>query len=188
MEEFELEPRESVTISVRTHIFVLFLRLLPFVLLALAPFILSDILRIVTTNTPGLEIFSRINVNSSNPLARFMLGTYLLFIWIGIFGIFTRYYLTIWIITTTRIVDIKQSGFFRREVSSFLLNRVQDVTTNVNGILATLIGYGTLEVETAGSDEKFFMRGIVNPEGVRDLIMKEVALLHADGTPPVSSL
>jgi hypothetical protein len=65
---------------------------------------------------------------------------------------------------------------------------VQDVTTSVNGLFATVFGYGALDVETAGKDERFGMYGIQNPEHIRDLIMREVAALHADGQMPTSGV
>jgi uncharacterized membrane protein YdbT with pleckstrin-like domain len=123
-------------------------------------------------------------LSGSGPWIQLFYAFWLLFIWMAAFSAFTRHYLTVWIITTTRIVEIHQYGFFSRRVSSFLLNRVQDVTTNVEGFLATVFGYGALDVETAGKDEKFGMYGIRDPEKIRDLIMREVAALHADGQLP----
>jgi uncharacterized membrane protein YdbT with pleckstrin-like domain len=96
-----------------------------------------------------------------------------------------------WVITSQRIVDISQDSLFGRQVSSFLLSRVQDITTDVQGLFPTLIGYGTLNVETAGRLEKFSMDGVAHPEGVRDLIMREIAdLQNTDslGTKVVKSI
>jgi hypothetical protein len=58
------------------------------------------------------------------------------------------------------------------------LDRVQDVTTDVEGFLLTTLGFGSLNVETVGRDEKFQMRGIKDPTELRDLIMREIAALH----------
>lgn len=172
MEEFELEPGEHIITQVRQHIFVLFLKLLPLIFLAIAPFIVA----------PLFSMFAGMN-EAAGELSvsfRFFVGIWWLLIWMAIFRIITKYFLTSWVITSHRIVDIYQKAFFRRKVSSFLLMRVQDVTTNVHGILATLIGFGNINVETAGSVEKFEMRGVRSPEHLRDLIMGEVAALHQD--------
>lgn len=170
MEEFELEPGERIIKEVRQHPFVLFLRLVPIVLLALAPFIIVPLFEILLNqDSAGDGVSSHF---------RFFVGIWWIFLWMYIFHTFTKYFLTVWVITSHRIVDIHQVGFFRRKVSSFLLLRVQDVTTNIHGILQTLIGFGDINVETAGSYEKFCMRGIHAPEYIRDLIMREVALLH----------
>ena len=111
-------------------------------------------------------------------IGRFFLGTWLLCVWTGAFSTFTQYYLTVWVITSLRIVDIRQKGFFSREVSSFMLTRVQDVTTDVSGVLATLFHFGRLSVETAGNDEDFAMNGISAPADIRDTIMRQVAIAH----------
>ncbi|HEY0010780.1 MAG TPA: PH domain-containing protein [Candidatus Paceibacterota bacterium] len=176
MEEFELEPGEHIITQVRQHLFVLFLRLVPYLLLALAPFVLAPVFTALMS-TGAADSLPLAETSSS---ARFFLGLWWLFLWMAIFHIVTKYFLTVWVITSHRIVDIKQIGFFRRRVSSFLLIRVQDVTTDVHGIFATLIGFGNINVETAGSHDTFCMRGIRFPEFIRDLIMREVAALHAD--------
>ena len=167
MDEFELEPGETITRSVRTHWIVLLGQLIPLGILALLPFCVPISLSFVTAVNPKLTTALN-GVLAQHAGWIFMgLGIWWLFIWIFGFTIFTQYYLTTWIITSTRIVDIRQYSFFSRQVSSFLLNRVQDVTTDVEGFLATIVGFGTLNVETAGREE----------------IMREVAALHADGSP-----
>jgi hypothetical protein len=181
MEEFELEPGEEIIRTVRKHFFVLFFKLAPFVVLALLPFVLFGVLNIVASYSPLLGIAGGQGFSVSSAPVRFILGIYWLLLWMSLFTTLTKFFLTQWIITNTRIVDIRQYRFFSRVVSSFLLIRVQDITTEVNGLFGTLVGFGSLNVETAGRAETFLMYGVQNPEGVRDLIMAEVAALHADG-------
>lgn len=182
MEEFALDEGESVITEVRRHIFVLFLELIPFVVLALLPLIAMPAYSLLQSIGTGAAQAAPVPLG---PEFRFFLGIWWLFLWMGAFNVITKYYLTVWIITTHRIVDIEQIGFFRREVSSFLLARVQDVTTNVHGVFETLIGYGDINVQTAGALETFRMRGIARPEAIRDLIMREVAVLHTQDLPNV---
>lgn len=170
--EFELEPGEHVIAQVRQHVFVLLLKLVPFGLLAIAPFIVAPIFAALV---PAVEAAG---ISASS---RFFVGMWLLFLWMAAFHIVTKYFLTVWVVTSRRIVDIEQHGFFRREVSSFLLARVQDVTTNVDGVFQTLVGFGDIHVETAGRSERFAMPGIPNPEHMRDLIMSEIAAIHSAG-------
>lgn len=184
MEEFTLEPGESITLAVRKHWFVFTLELLPYFILALVPlFVLSFASGLIAAN-PSFASGVTGDLSLSNPLLRLALGLYWLVLWTGTFNTFTRYYLDQWVITTTRIVDIHQYGFFDRHVSSFLLGHVQDVTTDVNGLFPTLFGYGTLRVETAGdASQHFLMGGIPNPEGIRDLILREISALHPTAQP-----
>jgi uncharacterized membrane protein YdbT with pleckstrin-like domain len=177
MEEFELEPGEHIVKEVRQHPFVLALQLIPLVLLAFLPWFISGLISFLGAVSPDLvAAFAELRIPGN--LERFATGLWLLGVWIAIFSLLTRYYLTVWVVTNIRIVDIQQWTFFSRQVSSFLLIRVQDMTTHVSGLIATIVGFGTLQVETAGSDEKFQMRGIARPEAIRDVIMSQVAQLH----------
>lgn len=176
MEEFELEPGEEIIQSVRVHPFVLASRLAPFVLMFFVPAFLSLLFSVFASASP--QAAGALSGISLGHFSRFLTGVWLLGIWMGAFTVFTQYYLTVWVVTNMRIVDIRQLSFFNRTVSSFLLARVQDVTTDTSGLLATLFHYGRLSVETAGKDEDFAMNGISNPEAIRDVIMRQVALTH----------
>ena len=78
--------------------------------------------------------------------------------------------------------DIKQRRYFSREVSSLFLSRVQDVTTDVNGILSSLLDIGDITVQSAGEEREFIMHGISKPERMRDLILRYVP--DQEPTPP----
>jgi hypothetical protein len=177
MEEFELEPGEHVVQNVRTHPFVLVMELLPFALIFFLPNMVSAFGSYISFISPGsVAAFNTLGFPAH--VLRFFSGIWYLAIWTAAFSFLTRYYLTVWVITNMRIVDIKQYSFFNRQVSSFLLVRVQDVTTDVSGMLGTLIGYGKLSVQTAGQNDEFCMGNIARPEVVRDVIMSQVAQLH----------
>ena len=184
MDEFELEPGESVTLAVRKHWLVFTVEILPYIVLALVPLVLIAAFDYTLAGQPLYAPYTA-NLSLSNSWMRFLLGMWWLLMWTGAFNTFTRYFLDIWIITSMRIVDIHQFGFFRRQVTSFLLSRVQDVTTDVEGFLPTLFGFGTLRVETAGdASQHFSMTGIRNPETIRDLILREIDALRQQEAPP----
>lgn len=178
MEEFELEPGEQVMRTVRKHWLVFIGMLLPYIFLAIIPLFLPGAFSLATRAYPAFGD-SLGALTLTNPLVRVGLGVWWLVLWIGAFNAFTRYFLNVWVITSQRIVEIRQFRFFERRVSSFLLVRVQDVTTNIDGILADVFGFGCVQVETAGTaSHTFVMDGVANPVGMRDLIMREIALLH----------
>jgi uncharacterized membrane protein YdbT with pleckstrin-like domain len=175
MEEFDLEPGEQVLRTVRTHWFVLAASLLPFALLAVLPQILFAAFEWIVQMGEGASPYPLPAVGPG--LYRAVHGTWLLLLWTAAFNTFTQYYLNHWIVTTLRVVRVRQRAFFDREVSSFLLARVQDVETRVHGIVADLLGFGSVRVQTAGNDDDFSLDGIANPTGMRDLIMREIAAL-----------
>lgn len=186
MEEFELEPGEEIIRTVRQHSFVLFFKIVPYVVLAVVPFVIFAVLNVLLSFAPGLALPGGLSFTTASSGVRFFLGLWWLILWMSLFTTLTKFFLTQWVITSTRIVDIRQYAFFNRSVSSFLLIRVQDITTEVSGLFGTLVGFGSLNVETAGRDERFVMYGVSGPENVRDLIMGQVATLHADGSTPLS--
>lgn len=168
MKEFELDPGEHVVIEARKHWFLFAIELLPFAILAILPLALPAIIKLVPAT-------AHISIDYSTPLMRAALGTYWLLVWTGAFNSFTRYFLNAWVLTNKRVVAIKQRHYFNREVSSLMLNRVQDVTTNVRGILSSLLNIGDITVQSAGAEKEFSMRGIPRPEQMREIILKYVS-------------
>jgi hypothetical protein len=179
MGEFELEPGEKITLTVRKHWLVLVGYSIPYAIAAYLPVL---IVHYLASGVLGAASAATATFSFDNGGVRFVVGTYWLIVWMFYFGEVTRYFLNQWVVTTTRIVDIAQHGFFQREVSSVLLLHVQDVSTDIEGFFNTLANFGTLEVESAGAAEKFIMSGLNDPKRVRDLIMHEIAELHLDGS------
>jgi len=170
MKEFALEPGEHVVKEARKHWFLFLGELLPFAILIVLPFALPKLLVLVPPVASYAAFFDYQTV-----LGRAALGVWLLIFWTSAWGAFTRYFLNAWILTNMRIVNIKQRRYFSREVSSLFLSRVQDVTTDVTGVLPSLLGIGDIKVQTAGEDVEFVMKGIPRPEQMRDIILRYVS-------------
>jgi hypothetical protein len=169
--EFELEPGEAVLKEVRKHWFLFVLGLLPYLVLAFVPFLIPPAIRLV----PQLAALSHFS-GWGTPLARLALGMWWLLLWSSAFSAFTQYFLNAWIITNQRIVEIEQQGFFDREVSSLLLNRIQDVTIDTRGLMHSLLDIGDINVQTAGTIDRFTMDNVPNPPALRDIILQHAAL------------
>lgn len=169
MKEFELEPGEHVVREARKHWVLFCAELLPYAILMIIPFALPKLLALAPPLTGATTFF-----NYQTPLSRAVLGIWLLVTWTMAWSVFTRYFLNLWVLTNQRIVDIRQRGYFNREVSSLFLSRVQDVTTDVTGVLPSLLDIGTINVQSAGTVDEFHMRGIPRPEQMRDIILKYV--------------
>jgi uncharacterized membrane protein YdbT with pleckstrin-like domain len=60
-----------------------------------------------------------------------------------------------WVVTDDSISQILQKGLFQRQTSELSMANIEDVTAEQSGILPTLLGYGTLKVETAGERSNF---------------------------------
>lgn len=116
--------------------------------------------------------FNSFSDRSLQLLFAFMRNLFFIFIWITFFIIWIDYYFDVWIITDQRIVNIEQNGLFARTTSELRLEKIQDVATDVKGVIPTFLNYGNLEVQTAAEQEKFLFRNIPDPYAVKDLIMK----------------
>ncbi len=168
-ELIKLEEGETILSLVRKHWFILFRQVAGIICAGIFPFIL---LIVFASSETVAQVFANVHIAGST--ISFFLGAWLLIILIAIFGIWTDYYLDMWIITNKRIISIDQQGFFRRSVSSFRFERLQDITVDIHGLIETLLDFGRIKADTAGH-EPFIIRGIPNPRAIKALIFE-----HAD--------
>lgn len=94
-----------------------------------------------------------------------------MFIWILFFVLWIDYYFDVWIVTNKRVVDIDQKGLFVRNVSELELENIQDITTEVRGVIPTFLNYGDVFIQTAAEKERFIFHNVPDPYSVKDLIM-----------------
>lgn len=102
---------------------------------------------------------------------------YLLSILLFFFSSFTDYYLDISVVTNDRIIDFEQSGLFDREVSELDLFRIQDVTTEVKGVIGTFFDYGDIFVHTASDNARIIFQKVPHPNDIRNELIR---LSHVD--------
>ncbi|MFZ2975129.1 MAG: PH domain-containing protein [Candidatus Moraniibacteriota bacterium] len=105
-------------------------------------------------------------------LTAFMRSLFFTFLWLLFFAIWIDYYFDVWIVTSERIINIEQKGLFTRVVSELELEKIQDVTTDVRGVIPTFLNYGNLLIQTAGERERFIFRNVPDPYKIKDTIMK----------------
>jgi hypothetical protein len=115
----------------------------------------------------------------------FLQNSFFLFLWVSLFLIWIDVYFDVWIITDERIVNIEQKDLFTRRVSELRFHTVQDVTSEVNGLLPSILDYGDVLVQTAGENPRFIFHNVPNPVAIKDLIMKlaERRRHHSEGAP-----
>jgi hypothetical protein len=75
------------------------------------------------------------------------------------------------IVTTENLYKVTKYSLFSRAISQFGLLRMQDVTAAQNGIFASMLGYGTVTIETAGEEENFMFRQVPDPQNLASRIM-----------------
>lgn len=156
--------KEEIAFTLRKHpitlipvaLTLVFMALLPFAFYVFfAPYVLRGLLY-----RPYSNIFFLLT------------AIYCGFIWIFAFMEWLDYYLDILIITNKRIMNVKQMGLFHRVVSELELERIQDITSFVDGPVQTFFDFGSLEIQTASEENKIEPKDIPHPVRVRRKIME----------------
>lgn len=156
-----LHENEQVLLILHRHWFIFALQTAAIGMVGLFPFFLFPILPI------GVALFLFFAV-----IYWLFLAAFLLVAWI-------EYWLDMWVITSERIIDIEQRSLFSREVSEFLLSRVQDVTVEVPNLVATMLHYGNIVVQTAG-EKSFTIREIPHVEEAKEIILEQCRKIQYD--------
>ena len=147
LEKIKLEPDEKIVFQVRKHWFILFSHLFALVVAAFIPLVVFLTFTLVPVfDTVQVSLFE----GAGSAFVAFY-AAWLLLIWMGIFGVWTNYYLDIWTLTNKRLIVVDQLSLFHRHTGSFRLERLQNMNVEYHGIIETLLDFGTLEADTAGT-------------------------------------
>ena len=148
-------PNERVVIIIHRHWIVMIGHLIWFLLLSLVPLFLVLFAGLVglrfAIGSPELAILKLVTL------------AYYGLLWTGLFHAWLDYSLDIWVITNKRVIDVEQQGLWDRVVAENRLDKIQDVTSEVHGILQTTLDYGTVKVQTAGESENFIFETVGQP-------------------------
>lgn len=167
-EKIEFEPDETVLITVRKHWFVILSDLLGIFFMLIAPFFVIFTLALVPDLIP-----QSLHLQLHLPLIAFGISVWLIFSLMAAFMTWTHYYLDLWVVTDHRIIAIDQVQFFNRKISSFRLERLQDMKVTINGIIPTFLNFGDIHAHTAGTgEENFSTTGLPDPRELQAIIQK----------------
>jgi hypothetical protein len=167
MSHISFHEGEEVVLEVRRHWIVVAPIYAVILVLALAPLVLYGVLDALPI------VFEASGWGPALPA--FAYFGWLLALWVGAYFVWLDHHLDIWIVTNERLIDVEQKGIFSREVSSLRFDRIQDITAEVTGVLATMLKFGDIKVQTAGDTNEFTITNIASPQHVVDAINEELA-------------
>lgn len=150
---------EHIIFEIRKHWFVLAKQ----VTFAFFAFFMPPVLYAIVSILP-IEL---ITPGNGIILFLFFYGVWLLITLMVTFVFWTDYYLDVWVITNKNLIDIEQKGLFNREIATMQLSKIQDVTSEQRGIIASLLNFGDLHVQTAGNEREFVIRSVNTPDILR---------------------
>ena len=140
------EPGEHILFAVRRHpIGIIFIYL-------------EVLAAVLTVSVIGYVAAPTLVDSLSAQAYRLLLGGVIIAIALLVFILLIATYvyrLSMLVVTNKSLIQVIQSGLFVRRVSRFTLSDVEDVTAEQKGIFATIFIYGTLTVQTAGTQDNF---------------------------------
>jgi uncharacterized membrane protein YdbT with pleckstrin-like domain len=93
------------------------------------------------------------------------------------------WFYTVFIVTDHRFIQITQKGLFHRSVVDIGINQIQMINYEVNGIQETLLGFGTIIIQTYMGD--LIIHEIHHPAKTQQAILN---ILRDNGVVPVAPL
>lgn len=156
------KDNENIILVVRRHWFDIFAQLF---------LVFFMVVLLIAGHVYAPLLFPFFKTAPMDSLFLFLESLFAMMIWIVFFLIWIDYYFDVWFITDRRIVDVSQKGLFNRHVSELEHENIQDVTTEVVGVIPTFLNYGDVFVQTAAEKERFVFRKVPNPYGIKDIIM-----------------
>ena len=86
------------------------------------------------------------------------------------------WHFSVFIVTDQRFIQITQKGFFHRAVADLTLTQIQSVNYNISGLQETLLGFGTINMQTYVGDLE--IKDVAHPAKVQK---KLLSILRKEG-------
>ena len=165
---FKLRQGEKIEQEIRRHWFVMVPHVFGFLVALVVPVVVL-VVAVWLSRSVGdrpLEV--------SGDLLWLVILLYLFWVLISVIYLFvawTTYYLDVWYLTNQRLIDVDQKWLFSRNTKSLRYERIQDVTVEVHGFLATMLKFGEVHVQTAGATRRVDIEQVRKPYELRRLIL-----------------
>ena len=157
-----LYEAEKIQLVIHKHWFVMARTIILFFFLIFLPPVVLTLLPIFEENIDSAAL---------EPMTNLFLSLYIMVVLFFLFLMWMDYYLDMWIITNSRIIDVEQKGLFNRHIAEIPLQHVQDVTIEVKGVIETFLKFGTIRIQTAGERE-FKIDYVPHLYEAKDIIIK----------------
>ncbi len=76
------------------------------------------------------------------------------------------------LVTNQHLIQVEQRGLFGSQVDQVSLGRIQDVSGVREGFWPTVLGYGTVTVQSAGEQRQFIFSRVGEPQALADYILE----------------
>jgi hypothetical protein len=164
---FKLEKNEYIILISRRHWFKPVLETMAGLFSLLLPLFITSLVF-------ALPDLSK-ELGNTAVLSMIILLAWFFVVWNIVFIIWTNHFLDVLIITNLHVIDIEQIGLWHREISTIQLQKIQDISSKTEGLIASILHYGDLEIQSAGSFTNFIVRGVQNPDLLRQKMNEQIS-------------
>jgi len=85
----------------------------------------------------------------------------------------------VYIVTSQRVIRTEQIGLFKRLISEAELDRIQEITTEIGGVIRTTLNFGTVHIQTASRSGRIDLENVPSPYDVQQTIVRARQLVTA---------
>ena len=127
------------------------------------------ILIAIVFSLPGLIVYflsGNVLAGLGSNIHKLILFLATIWLWAAAFKGFTSWlneFIDVIVITNERIIDITQTNLFHRDIAETSLDKVEDATGSIKGVLGTLFKFGSISIQTAAAEGKFGMELVDKP-------------------------
>jgi uncharacterized membrane protein YdbT with pleckstrin-like domain len=82
------------------------------------------------------------------------------------------YQYNVLVFTNVHLIEVEQNGLFGRSISTVSYDHIQDVNGTSSGFFQSIFGYGSVQVQSAGTEENFIFKYASNPDDLADDVVK----------------
>jgi uncharacterized membrane protein YdbT with pleckstrin-like domain len=93
-----------------------------------------------------------------------------------VFESFISWFFNVYIVTDERIVDVDFLHLVYRQISYAKIDQIQDITSEMGGVVRTIFNYGDVLIQTAAEISEFTFEAVPVP----DQVIKTLSSLQAE--------
>jgi hypothetical protein len=83
---------------------------------------------------------------------------------------FLMWFFNVYIVTDERVIDVDFISLVYKNISSAKIENIEDITAQTGGALRSVFDYGTVKIQTAGTQEEFEFEDVPYPNKVTALL------------------
>ncbi|MBP7700848.1 PH domain-containing protein [Candidatus Woesebacteria bacterium] len=117
-------------------------------------------------------LFSAANIFDFLPMSYRIggvLGWYLLVIGFSLES-YLKWFYRVFVITDERIIDVDITSMIHKDISTTKLDKIEDISAVSSGFLSSIFDYGTVVIQTAGTEQVVEFEDVPHPAKVSTLL------------------